>query len=243
MENTGSIKKYIYRKDEDGELIAFLNPEYKKLMVEKNYEFYLEYSKIPKNYWDLPFEIYEGDKSQESYKKAIKYAKNCRNEKYRNINLYVYGEHSSQKTTIACNIGKEFIRQGLRVHYIGAGDLIDMLMKNSGFTMVPEIDAKLREYEDSHLIIIDDAFDPNKSLIWSKNSSSNHLIVAEWDRFLRRLISNNVRIVITSNVLLSRMGSEYSDGLFQLLDRNFVKLHFKDSIKKKRQERLDILDE
>lgn len=224
-------------KEIDGELVAVINPKHKKELRKNYYDYYLKKSKIPKDYWDIEFKHYKGIDSTDDLRKAMEYAKKCNDEKFHNINLYIYGVHSAQKSMVACNIGKEFIKEGLSVRFILAGDLIDLLLKTQGFSVNRELEEEKKELNSVDLLIIDDAFDDKKAILWRTENKS--MIVAEWDRFLRNIISNDVRVIITSNFLMSSVGSSYGKSLYELLERNFIQLHFKDCIKDVRKKRFN----
>jgi DNA replication protein DnaC len=161
------MKKYIY-EEVNGEIKTKLNPEFKKLRDKKIYNIMLKFSKIPLDYYELDFENFSNNiiNSKEELNKCIKYAKECKEEKFKKISLYLVGENSSGKSTIACAIGKEFIRQGLIVKFVYAGTLISYLMKNSLFNREEESLKELEELKNCDLIIIDDAMDDKKSSMW-----------------------------------------------------------------------------
>jgi hypothetical protein len=86
------------------------------------------------------------------------------------------------------------------------------------------------------VLLIDELFDSTKSLVWK--GESKNLIVAEWDSFIRHMISNNKKIICTSNILSSRISSEYSKSLYELVDRNFEVLQFTESVKEYRKKKI-----
>jgi len=231
--------KHLFVEDkETKEVFVKLNPEWEKEQQKARYDIFLKKSKIPKDYWDLDFDIYKGNKSVKAFNRAKEYATGCRNPKFHNNSLYLHGEQSSQKSMVGCAIGKEFIRQGLTVRFILAGELINNLMKLQGFSSDEDISYEIKKFKyDTDLLIIDDAFDKNKSLMWETTNKT--MIIQEWDSFLRHLISHDIRIIMTSNCRLDdRIKRLFGVSIFELVDRNFEQLLFEDNIKDVRKERL-----
>lgn len=223
-------------KEVDGEIYAIPNEEYWNKNDKKLYEIRLKRAEIPKNYWDIEFNDYQGETSLESKEKCEKYAKNCRQEKFHNINLYLVGSFSTQKTMLACNIGKEFIKQGLRVKFVFASELIDLLMKSQGFTYIDEIENKLKQYIDTDLLIVDDIFDTEKGTYWKK---SPELVITAWDKFLRRQIAEDRRVILTSNYAMNTIEEKFGKSIHELIDRNFIELRFYDNIQDVRKKRFE----
>lgn len=220
----------------DGEDVAIRNEDYWKKKEQEKFELYLIRSGIPKNYWDIDFIDYQGDKSIDSKNKCEQYAKRCLEEKFHNVNLYLAGNFSSQKSMCACAIGKEFIRQGLTVKFVYAGDLIDLLLKNQGFSFNEEFYEQLQKIIQADLIIIDDVFDSQKGVYWQKNSD---LIISAWDTFLRNFIHSDKRIVMTSNFTIEVIKEKFGESLHQLISRDFLQLMFYDDIKIVRRKRFE----
>ena len=219
-----------------GEDYAIPNPEYWKEQHKRKYEILLKKSNIPQNYWDLDFDDYEGELSVASKDKAVQYAQKCQEEKFHNVSLYMHGQWGTQKSMISCAIGKEFIRQGLSVKFVYAGELIDLLLKSQGFEYHKELEKEVDFYTHVDLLIIDDIFDKNKSVYWKK---SPELIVASWDTFLRRRISEDRRTILNSNFSLEAIKEEFGESIYELLNRNFVSLTFFDEISKTRKKRFE----
>lgn len=234
-------KKFDYVEIE-GDIFISYNKDYEQEIRLKKYQYFLEKSGIPKFYWKIEFKDYRGRRSQKNVKKLIDYAENINHDKFKDVNLYLFGVNSTQKSSLACNLGKEAIKKGLKVKFVLAGILTDIFLKNQGYSREHDTYEQLQELENADIIIIDDAFDKNKSMLWS-NKNSRSLIVSEWDRFLRKLIYNNQRIFITSNLTIENIKSEYSESLYELIDRNFITMQFLDSIKEKRKKRFENLFE
>lgn len=104
-----------------------------------------------------------------------------------------------------------------------------MLMKKSSYTTDEEIKDKIEDLKNSDLVIIDDCFDRTKSIMWK--SDSKNLIISVWDSFLRDILSRQVRVIITSNILPLEIQNIYGKSMYELIDRNFVLQKFEDSVK------------
>jgi DNA replication protein DnaC len=222
------VEQFIY-KEVNGELTAYLNPDWKEMIQNEKFSYFLNKSNIPNDYWDLDFDSFPWEKSKPQVDNCRKYALECKEEKFKDVSLYLYGGNSSGKTTVACSIAKEFIRKGLRVKFILAGSLAEMLMKKSSYTTDEEIKDKIEDLKNSDLVIIDDCFDRTKSIMWK--SDSKNLIISVWDSFLRDILSRQVRVIITSNILPLEIQNIYGKSMYELIDRNFVLQKFEDSVK------------
>jgi len=222
------VEQFIY-KEVNGELTAYLNPDWKEMIQNEKFSYFLNKSNIPNDYWDLDFDSFPWEKSKPQVDNCRKYALECKEEKFKDVSLYLYGGNSSGKTTVACSIAKEFITKGLRVKFILAGSLAEMLMKKSSYTTDEEIKDKIEDLKNSDLVIIDDCFDQTKSIMWK--SDSKNLIISVWDSFLRDILSRQVRVIITSNILPLEIQNIYGKSMYELIDRNFVLQKFEDSVK------------
>lgn len=223
------VKRYIEVEDEEtGEIYMQENPEWTKEYIKKMYNFFLNESKIPKEYYDIDESNYLGDKTYSDFKKCMAYGSYCTDPDLHDVNLYLTGDNSSGKTTIACMVGKKFILSGYRVRFILAGALMDHLMKNQGFNRDEIASRELSKLSQADLVIIDDAFDPQKSLKW--RGESGRYNVLEFDNFVRTLLSNDIRLIITSNKTITEIFSEYGKSLHNLIKRNFVPYEFNDSV-------------
>jgi len=233
--------QFIY-KEENGETYAIVNPKYTEFLLQEKYNLGLKLSKIPKQYWNISFDDYKGDKNNINYKKVIYFAQNLEKSEMASVSLYLYGIHSSQKTTLAVNILKEGIKKGYKCRFVLAGELIDNLMKIQGFKFNIDLDSWLKDLSSSDLLVIDDIFDPNKALFW-KNSDNKNMIIAEWDSFLRSYLSKGSRLILTSNFDVESIKQYYGESLYELIDRNVICLYFGDSIKEERKNKLSSIFE
>ena len=230
MEN--KIERYLVFKDKNGEDIAVENPEYIKKIQNEKYDLFLNKSGIPSFYHDIDFKDYCGQQHSEELRKIKYYADHCHEEKFKYVSLYLWGSQGTQKSALGCNILKHAMKNGLRCKFILASDLIDMLIKTSGYSKSEEIEEEIEYLKSCDLICIDDIGDLNKHITFN---NSNHLINAEWDNFLRHVLSNGVKIVFTSNNSLEATKDIFGDSLYELLDRNVEIVHLTDSVKSKRK--------
>lgn len=122
-----------YFQDETGEVVATIDPVKTQELRKKKYEYFLKKSGIPEFYWDIDFNDYKGDKQSESFKKIKYYSENILNKEFKYVHLYLWGIQGTQKTALECNVLKEALKKGLKVKFILAGDLIDLLLKLQGF--------------------------------------------------------------------------------------------------------------
>ena len=229
------IEPYII-KNIDNELRAIDNPEYVKEISNARYQLYLKQSGIPDFYHNIDFKDYHGSKESSEFKKIFHYANHCHEEKFDHISLYLFGSQSTQKTALVSNIGKQAIKNGLKVKFVLAGDLINKLIKLQGFVdynneIIQSVYKQVQELKQCDLLILDDVGDPEKTLQW-KNSP---LLTVEWDNFFRELLASKTKIVMTSNFDIETFKQYFSQSIFELLDRNTVKIHLTESIKSVRK--------
>lgn len=234
---THKDKPYIYkRSEEDGRKYAYKNEAYWKDLSQKKYDILLKRSGIPEFYWHIGFKDYKGTKSKDALQNAITYSHSFFTDKFKFAHLYIWSEmNSSQKTAIACNIGKEAIKQGYTVRFVLAGVLIDNLLKLSGFNYNETIDSYIKDLKESDMLIIDDIFDSKKAIQWK----ASDLIVAEIDKFFREVLVSNLKLILTSNISFLNLEKNYGKSMSELISRNFVPLEFNDSIKEAKIKKFD----
>ncbi len=197
------------------------------------YDIYLKKSNIPEFYWNINFNDYKGNQESKEFKDIVYYAENCHTDEFKHVHLFLYGNHSTQKSALMYNIGKTAIKNGLKVKSILAGTLIDKLMKLQGYSYIEEIYNELRELKECDILLIDDFGDANKTIAWK--GESKNLIIGAWDTFLREVFSSKTKIVMTSNYDTDFIQEYYGKSLFELLDRNFYSIQLTECIKEIRQ--------
>lgn len=125
------------------------------------------------------------------------------------------------------------MRQGLRCKFILAGHLINKLMKLQAFNVDDSIQREVDDLKSVDVLMIDDIFDPAKTLQWK--GESNNLIVSEWDSFFRDRLSRNKKIILTSNFSMEIVEKNYSSFLYELLYRNFKEIELTESVREIRK--------
>lgn len=224
------MEKYIYSITSDGEMVASINPEWNQKIQKAKFNFYLENSSIPKDYWGISFEHvgfgynYRPILICKNYIIKVKKTKK---------NLYLYGDNSTGKTTAMSLIGKTLIENGFKVKFILMHDLISLLMKTSGYNYNEKLEQEKQKLFKNDIFLIDEVFDSNKSLLWKGESKDQ--IIGEIDSFFRHCISNDKKMVVTSNIPVERICNDYGRSLYELIDRNFKPIPFKESVKEKRK--------
>jgi len=218
---------------QDGDTFAYHSEDSLREQRKLKYDLHLAQSGIPSFYWNINFDDYQGSKTNKEYLYIKRYADNCHKKEFNHIHLFIYGLHSTQKSALAYNIGKEAIRNGLKVKSILAGTLIDKLMKLQGFNFIQEIYNEVKELKECDLLIVDDCWDVEKAMHW--NGLNKNLIIGEWDQFFREVLASNTKIVTTSNYDKNNIGQHFGKSIFELIDRNFFQVHLTESIKEKRK--------
>lgn len=238
------VKRLLYKKNIEGELIAFINPEYNKLKGLQKFEYYYKESKMPPIYLKWGWEDYQGEKSLKEIEKLKRFCELINDKKTSDINLFLFcNQNGTQKTATACNIGKEAIKRGVKVRFILWERLIDCLFKTSGFNADEYSNKVLNWLQEGDILIIDDCFDPEKGVMFQKRES-NAQIISKIDGFFRGIIYNNKRFILTSNSNLENLKILYGESIHKMIDRNFKCLEMKDSVHFERKKRLlDFFDE
>lgn len=231
------MKEFIFKKDENGNLISYTNPEFKKEATAKMYDYRLKKSGIPKEYHKYTFgNIIGFDK--ELIDKCKTYVDSFENNE--DTSLYLVGERNNGKSGLACVIGMELMKKGYTVSFVEFTYLQDCFLANQGYNKDEEILAYIKRLKESDLIIIDDCYDPEKSIRWK---NANNLIVAEWNYFIRSCISNEKKFIKTSNIPTSEVGNYWGKDIASMLSEargKFKQLEVVNTeIAKKRAERLN----
>ena len=126
-----------------------------------------------------------------------------------------------------------------KVKFIFASELIDLIMKTQGYGYKEDIEFQLKNILNSDLLIIDDIFDEAKGTYWKSNPD---LVIGAWDKFLRRQLSEEKRIILTSNTTMTTIQKKFGESLYELISRNFYDLQFTKKIKdEKRKKKFDNL--
>lgn len=132
-----------------------------------------------------------------------------------NSHLYLTGKNGTQKTTLAKIILKKFIEQGFSGKFILMSDLVDIL--TDVFSDNPTRTQELDFLRNVSLLIIDDAFDKNKVVLYRSGYQLPYI-----DRLLRyRLEVAKVNTIFTSNVSINDISKNgFSYDIQNLLERS-----------------------
>jgi DNA replication protein DnaC len=223
---------------ETGEVYTYVSEARKRELREQRREAYLQYSDIPKEYWKFRFDNKDLDgqinMSRGLILEGLDFIDNFDK---KNTCLYLWGnQNATGKTTLACAIAQELMLKGYSCFFSYAKTLIDNMMKLSGFNNDEDSQYYIDRIKNSDVVVIDDIFDPNKSLYW--NSKNNNVIISEWDSIIRYCLNDNKKLILTSNKSRDEVASLYSKDIASLLDRGFKFIHFKESVLEARQKRL-----
>jgi DNA replication protein DnaC len=218
-----------YNPYDPGEI--YLSEDDEKKFLEKKYNVLLKNSAIPEYYYSVEWEDYQGTKSVDNKNKVKKFIENIDNPKLKHIHMYIWGEGiSTQKTAIACNVGKTAMRQGKRVKFINGGDFVNHLMRIQGFSGHEDSLDYINSLLQYNVLIIDEIFNANTSLLWA-NSQAKNQICSALDSFLRPIYSSDITLILTSNTNPEKIKDKYSEELYELVVRSSFRLEFRDSIK------------
>lgn len=163
---------------------------------------------------------YKGDDVNKNIKKIKKFVSEF-DDKFKTINLYVYGDNGTQKTTVIKWICKKLLKKGKSVYYIIGKDLIDVIMDSE---RNEESKKKVEKMLQSDLLVIEE-FEKSKLSLFSSNYKQSELIP-----FLKtRMESICKSTIFISNSDISDL-YELSSTIGDLIDRetNNCKLHFTD---------------
>jgi DNA replication protein DnaC len=235
------MNEYFNILERDGEEVVVLSPDGQKFYGSIEFDNRLLVSGIPERYWSYTYSDILDVPGNGSNKKImtehirkIQYFIHCALKNKECINLYLYSQnYGSGKTSAMCVAGKELVRNKMKVKFILAGDLIDILMKTQGYGNNKDLVEQRDILLNQDVLLIDDIFDSNKSLLWSTENKG--LIILEWDRFMRNATANNIKIIVTSNISIGGISGSFGPALSSLIMRDFMELHFEWSIARKRK--------
>jgi len=232
------MKEFIFKKDENGNLIASINPDFIRQSNKDMYDYKLKKSGIPKEYYKYSFDNIFGF-TKEVLDKSKEYVETFSNNE--DTSLYFIGERNSGKTALSCIIGMELLKKGFDVSFVEFQYLQDCFITNQGFSKNEEIEVYIKKIKKSDIIIIDDCYDPEKSIRWK---NSNHLIIAEWNYFIRSHISNEKKFIKTSNIPIKEVGSYWGKDIASMLSEGrgkFLEIFVENTeLSEKRKQRLEL---
>jgi len=171
------------------------------------------------------FDDYKGTESIEDVKALKEFVNHF--DKYSKSMLYIYGKNGTQKTSMAMAAGKELVGKGYKVQYVLMNNLLTSLVTDFDKKDQEVKDIFIKKCEDCDLLIIDEAFDKEKSVIYKSGYQVPFL-----DNFLReRFDINKKAVLFISNHQPSEITTQgFSGSLQSLVERNTKRslLIFKD---------------
>ncbi len=225
-------KRFIYKLNKrTKEEYSVPCPYCKDIISQKQIYTKMKKAEIPDIYYDYEFSIIplpEQETIVPVLKQYIEQFKLMSTQGFAS-SLYLGGPRTTSKTTCSCIIGKELLKQDVNVKFILAGDLINLLLKGSGYEKDKDIHSMIADYKYAEFLIIDDIFDVCKGIFWN-NDTSRALILTEWDLFLRYRLSHGLRIVVTSNFSMKDIHIKFGENLQKLFNRNFKEFKFSTNI-------------
>lgn len=166
---------------------------------------------IPKRYYRATFEALAENGFPEDVRpmaeEAWKYAKHLKENAEAGRGLLFFGEVGRMKTTLACCIAREAIKQGVGVYFISMPELMDTLTSMSRNKDPTEF----RKFEDkikhTRILILDD-FGAEYPAGWVLNKV---------DAIITNRYNNMLPIIITTNMLPDEIKERYVQRVFDRL--------------------------
>ncbi|WP_444219113.1 ATP-binding protein [Dialister succinatiphilus] len=166
---------------------------------------------IPKRYYRATFEALAENGCPEDVRpmaeEAWKYAKHLKENAEAGRGLLFFGEVGRMKTTLACCIAREAIKQGVGVYFISMPELMDTLTSMSRNKDPTEF----RKFEDkikhTRILILDD-FGAEYPAGWVLNKV---------DAIITNRYNNMLPIIITTNMLPDEIKERYVQRVFDRL--------------------------
>lgn len=208
----------------DGELVCIDNDPKHIKVDQENLSKKIERSGIPFRYCSLNLSELKVDQS--IIQQAQLYVDKFKPKTFWNI--YLEGQQTVGKTSVACCIAKELIKNGFIGQFMYAGELSNILRDYHGYgSNSDNAKLKLDILEQKDFLYIDDMFDINKDVVYRSTN-----LAGQWDVFLRKMLDSGMNIIMTSNTLKKNINENYGVSIQELIDRNFhLTISFKESIK------------
>lgn len=167
---------------------------HKKWYLENQSKKLFKHYGFNEKYWDYNPRTYIGKKSIENKNRLLNYITQfIENPEVRKLLLYIYGPNGTQKTSLVNFIGKRLIYEGFTVRYLLMNNLVKLLQEA---TFEEDFKQKIKKISESDLLIIDEAMDKSKLMLWKSGYQLSFI-----DTFIRdRIQSQNKGIIFVSNV-------------------------------------------
>jgi DNA replication protein DnaC len=142
--------------------------------------------------------------------KKLKFYTEHFGERFKDKQLYLWGEKGTQKTTLSFWMGKELIKKGYSVYYILMNDLVKDLQRE-GFE-----ENEIDKYYDVDCLIIDRAFVADQVTLYKSGYQIPFL-----DNFLRKRIDQLQKATIfISNTHVNKIGANgFGEDIQDLITR------------------------
>jgi len=167
-----------------------------------------EKSGFQSNLFDYKITSYLGNKSDKNIVRLTRYWDRIKEPEIKASFLYFYGKPGTQKTTVATYVGKKILEAGLSCKYIQMNDLVLKLHKANTDQGIKE---EIEYLENSHIIIIDEAF-TNRSQ-WG----------GYFENFIKTRIIKGKGIIFISNTPINMISQYYGDNIQDLIEREILK--------------------
>jgi DNA replication protein DnaC len=164
--------------------------------------------------FNLDFDSYKGKDLQNNISKLKLYCSKLTSDFKNGTHLYLTGKNGTQKTTCAKIIISKAIEQGLTAKFVIMKKLVDIL--TDSFSENPQRTQELYSLKNVDLLVIDDAFDKKKVVLYKSGYQVPFI-----DNFLReRLETERLNTIFTSNVFIDNISENgFGDDIQNLITR------------------------
>ena len=206
------MEKYTYEKNEEGEFEAVISPEWERAQKQGFLNIKYKEAGIAKDKWNFTFKSYKGKDPQKFIPRLEKYCNFFKDA--HGIHLYLWSPlNSTQKSTLASVVSMNLIEQGYKVRFVLMSTLVTHL-QNEQFKEESKIYIEDLYYAD--FLVIDDAFDPKKAVLWKSGYQLSFI-----DTFLRnRLEVEGLNTCFTSNIPIPDILEKYGKNIHALILRH-----------------------
>lgn len=161
-----------------------------------------ENSGFPKSLFEYNPRTYAGKKSKNNFNRICNFAKKfSTDERLKNLIIYIYGPNGTQKTTVMSYIGKLLLGDDIKCRYVLMNSLIKLLQDyqfNDG-----KASYEIEKIKNSSVIIIDEAFDKEKVLLYKSGFQMSFI-----DSFIREMFSQGKCLIFISNIKREDISSQ-----------------------------------
>lgn len=168
-------------------------------------------SGIPKRYFNATFEdiTFKGcpETVRPMAEDAWRYAKHLKENAEKGMGLLFFGEVGRMKTTLACCVANEAIRQGMGVFFISMPELLDNMISMSKSRDSTELVRFEEKIKNVTFLILDD-FGAEYPKDWVLNKV---------DAIITNRYNNMKPVIITTNMLPDEIQERYVQRVFDRL--------------------------